>query len=516
MENSIDKEYQRTKKCADIYADSTAEYVLPDYKGDIRKLLMTDAELRPSGRFSSGGEVEFSGIVVYNIVYADSDGQINSASFTSDYEYKVKCPEENYVGAYSDARVASSSIRLVGPRKIAAKATVAASVNLTERASINISGTAFDGVESPQLLNKCISTRTSAVSESIEREYAEVVASLDGAISDEVNVIYSGAEVEIDDYELVDGVLRVSGDITLFALIKNGEEPIFIAERVQQFEQDIPFSGATSDMSFIPDATVVSLRESINPTESGSDVVLSAIVEFSAVGHTNTDTEIVEDAYMQSCVTENIYDELTYTSFCEIAKAHGGIEGSIERDSFECEGLREAIILSAHPRIESVDAVDGVICVRGEMRFLGVACGVDTNGKSVYAPIKMNAEFAENVKTSCHIDDKTRLEPKITLSNVRGGIDEREVFASVDIQTSVCVFEDNSAHVLVKSDARADLPFEERKAQIRVYYPSVGESLFSIAKKFHTTVEKVAMDNYLSASVAVSDTEPLAKRIMIF
>ena len=515
MENRIDKEYQRTRRGGDIYTESSAEYVIPDYKGDIRKLLLTDAQIRPSGRFASGGEVEFSGVVVYNIVYADNDGEINSASFTSDYDYKLKCNESDYINSFADARVSSVSIRLVGPRKVCAKATVAASASVIERASVCASGTSFAGDEQPELLTKYVSTRKSAVSESAEREYAEVVAALDGAIADEVNVIYSGADVNVDSIEFDDGIITLDGSVTLFALIKNGDAPIFIADKTIDFEQDVPFADGSDDMSFLPTATVVSLRDTVNPTESGVEVVLSAIVEFSAIGESNSETELVEDAYMRSCVCENEYDDFGYCEFVSLTSIDDKVEGTVERESVDCEGLREIVALCAQAKIDSVDCAGTDVTLHGEVRYSGIACGVNAEGKPTYSPVKFASEFSKNVKLSCQISDKTRVEPKITLSHIRGGIDEASVWASADVKISLCVLEDKCARVLHSSNAREDMPFEERGAKVSVYYPSSDETLFDVAKRFHTTVAKLAMDNSLSASVSTGE-EPLSQKLMIF
>ena len=64
MEIKTSVSYLKNQKCADVYTESQTDYVLPDYLGDVRKILFTEAVLRPSGRFAGGDEVEFSGIVV--------------------------------------------------------------------------------------------------------------------------------------------------------------------------------------------------------------------------------------------------------------------------------------------------------------------------------------------------------------------------------------------------------------------------------------------------------------------
>ena len=86
METKTDVSFTRNIKCADVYTESQADYALPDYLGDVRKILFTEAALRPSGRFAGGDEVEFSGVVVYNVVYLDAENNLSSAEFTSDYD----------------------------------------------------------------------------------------------------------------------------------------------------------------------------------------------------------------------------------------------------------------------------------------------------------------------------------------------------------------------------------------------------------------------------------------------
>ena len=45
-----------------------------------------------------------------------------------------------------------------------------------------------------------------------------------------------------------------------------------------------------------------------------------------------------------------------------------------------------------------------------------------------------------------------------------------------------------------------DMTYSQSGAIIRVYYPEPEETLFEIAKKFHTTVAKIASDNGIDES----------------
>ncbi len=502
MENKGDKEFVRSIRRADVYMESTAEYTLPDYNGDIRKLLFTEAEVRPAGKFAGDGEVEFSGIVVYNIIYSDNDGKLSSTSFTSDYEHTVKCSAESYADAFCDTRVANFGVRLVGPRKISAKASVVGSVTLCERDAIEVEGSAFTGDSDVEVLEQTAMIRNTSASQTVEREYAETVATLDGAIADEVQVIYSGADVDLDDVDVEDGAVKIEGELTLYAVIRNGSEPAYLARREIEIEEILPYEGVNEDMRLIPEAVVVSLKDSVNATENGSEVVLSAIVEYSVRGERNTPVSIVSDAYMQTCVTENTYEDFCYSEFADFASAETELCGDMDRDSVEAAGLREVVCFSAVPKVEGVSCSDDTVAVSGEIRFSGVVSAMSDDGAISYHGVKFSTPFTENVKLSCQTNEKMRVEPKIALTDVRGSLDASKVYGSCKMTVSVLATEERSARALASCNAREDLPFEKHPARVTVYYPDKSETLFSVAKKFHTTPAKVSADNSLTADVS--------------
>ena len=77
---------RKNTRGAEVYSDTHTEYILPDYLGEIKKILTSSAEIRPAAKYSSDDGTESSGIVVYDVLYTDSEGKLSSASFTSDYD----------------------------------------------------------------------------------------------------------------------------------------------------------------------------------------------------------------------------------------------------------------------------------------------------------------------------------------------------------------------------------------------------------------------------------------------
>ncbi len=517
MEINKENEYKRSTRRAEVYSDSTAEFVLPDYNGDIRKLLLCDAQLHPSGKFFGDGEVELAGIIVYNIVYADPEGNLDSTSFTSDYEYKLKCSQESYVDSVADTRVSNVALRLVGPRKISVKASVVGSVTVIEEASVSVDATLTGEDMSPEAAKKTLEVRNTELSESVEREYAETLVSLDGAIADEVRVLYSGADFELTDTSFADGSLTVSGKLKLFAIVKTEGEGVSVYERDIEVEQELPFDEASPEMTFIPSVSVVSLKDSVNATETGSDIVLSAIVEYSAVAEGNNSLDVVSDAYMKECVCESTYDDFRYTRFVGDVSLSENAEGNISRSELDVESVRDVLLMSARVKLDSTVISDNVATLSGEIKYSGIVTSVDGDGREIYIPVKFSSEFNKNVNLNCQKCEKIRVEPKITLSNVKGYVDAERVYGNAKMNITMTLLSDESERVLSTFNVRSDLPFEKRGSKISVYYPEPCETLFSVAKKYHTSAEKIALDNSLVESVATaSDAHISAKKLIIF
>ncbi len=520
MEIKTDIEFTKIIKAPDVYTETQTEYVLPDYNGDVRKILFTSADVRPSGKFAGTDEIEFSGIVVYNVVYSDSENNISSTSFTSDYDYSVRYSAEKYKEAFADTRISNFAIRLIGPRKISAKASVAASVRIAERGELAVSGSAFSGKESPEVMERSVKMRSTAASDTVEREYAESVATLDGAIADEVSVIYSEAEAVADEVTAGEGEVTVKGQLRLSAVIKNADEPAYLVEKSLPLEESVPFEGVRGDMSFIPELTVSSLKASVNAEESGSTVVLSAIVDISAIGERNEEISLISDAYMKGCETENLYEDFNYGELAGVVCEKDVQSTAITRSEFESEKLREVIFLSALPKIESIESLDAGVKIVGEIKYNGIASEVCDDGSVSYVPIKFSAPFDKNVNINCQKSENMRFEARAKACSASASVDANKLYASSVLQLCVTATSEKCERRLASSEAREDMPYDIQPARVVVYYPDADDTLFSVAKKFHTTPIKVALDNSIEAAVSAGGGSeiPLGnlKRLLIY
>lgn len=504
MEIKTSVSYLKNTKCSDVYTESQADYILPDYMGDMRKILFTNATLRPSGRFAGGDEVEFSGVVVYNVIYLDAEGALGSVEFTSDFDYSVKCSGENYNDSIANTRVSNYAIRLIGPRKISARASLIGSVRLSESCSVGLSGNATTGDSNPELKRGSLNIRMSKPSSVGEREFAESLVRLDGAIADEVSVIYPVAEILVEDVRAEGDEVSVKGKIRMSAVIKNGDEEAYGVEKQVSFEEKVGFEGCESLASLTPQITVCSVKSSVNADDSGCEVVLSGIAELCVIGEGNQHIEVTLDGYLKDCPTDNSYEELEYTSLVYSTSVKGSHNAEISLADLEAEEMREALFLTATPRIDSVEREEGRVTLLGEVRYSGIA-SENAGDKISYTGVKFTSPFAVNVNINCQNTDNLRIEADVQAENCSATLDQDKLHATCTLESRVVVLEERSCTTLCSMTRREGEKYESTGSTVTVYYPTSEDTLFSVAKRFHSSSLKVARDNDISDAVFAAD-----------
>ncbi len=517
MEIKNETKFKKLSSRGTANAESLVDYTLPDYLGDVRRILFTECEARSASRFATEDKEELSGIVVYNVVYLDSENKLSSVSFTSDYDTDVKLPGDTELQIVGSPRISGYNVRLLGPRKFSAKASVSTSLRFVSEDLIAAGGTAYECEDKPISATRVLKIHNSASSERVEREYAETLERLEGSIADEVNVVYTSAEVIFDGVSAGDGEATLKGTLVLSAVISDADSPIYVVEKRVPIEESVPFPDINPEMSFIPEATIVSLTSNVNADESGSEVVLSALVEYAVIGEYNELASATTDAYMRTSAVENTYSDYYYSELVDSVSVSEPVSVELTREEIFGDGLREIVYTDAVPRIESAVVENGKIHVKGDMRFSGLGSVSDEDGEISYSGFKFNSPF--ELFIGCHCNEGDSVDCILRATAPTAVIDTDSVRVSCGVIGNITVSAEGSERILLGCDAVDGGKYESVSGRITVYYPEPGETLFSVAKEFHTTPEKIAEDNSLAESVSAGGgCEPLngVKRIFIY
>ena len=79
-------------------------------------------------------------------------------------------------------------------------------------------------------------------------------------------------------------------------------------------------------------------------------------------------------------------------------------------------------------------------------------------------------------------------------------VDSDYIYLRLNEEISLQVTSAERLEVLAFANANEGVRFEKNPARITVYYPESGDTLYSVAKTFHTTKEKLLLDNSIALS----------------
>ena len=103
--------------------------------------------------------------------------------------------------------------------------------------------------------------------------------------------------------------------------------------------------------------------------------------------------------------------------------------------------------------------------------------------------------------------------------NASATFDAAKLYVNCSLEISAVTCAEKHVKRLASSKTLSDQPFEKDNSRIVVYYPDKGESLFSVAKKYRTTVNKIAADNSLTAEVIANmedESSNSVKKLIIY
>ena len=232
------------------------------------------------------------------------------------------------------------------------------------------------------------------------------------------------------------------------------------------------------------------------------------ITDRKRAGVKNCELEIVSDAYLKECGTDNEYSEFGYTEHICTESSEDKFEARVPLSELGVEEINHIIWCEGVPRVEKCDFNGKSVEIIGEIKFSAIACQVNEDGNKLFCPIKINAPFTQNVNVSCQIYENMRLDCHSDCLGCKIEVDSNHVLASCVLSTHVTLNSQKRQRCLGSSYLTNE-EYSRDESIVTVYYPDRSESLFDIAKKFHTSVSSIAESNRLTQAVFASSLEPL-------
>lgn len=501
MEINATSKFTKLSAISEISTESGTDYTLPDYQGDVRRVLVTECRAKPASCYSDESGDEFSGIVTYDVIYLDSEGRMTHASFTSDYDLRLK-GATGHTRTIASVGVGSFSVRLTGPRRFSAKATVCAGVKCISEEELNPTGSVFSADEKPETLKRLLKVRSADKSETLEREYAERLERLEGQIADEIEILHSGAEICFTDAVPEEDSIRLKGTLRLYALVQNGDLPIYLVEKDVPVDELVTFVGINDGAHFIPRYEIVSSVAVVSADDEGAEIALNAIVEYEVACEYNEAVDAMIDAYAVGHGTKNEYTDYGYGELVACLPLSDNMSCEISSSDITADKIRAIPYLNGTPKIERAEVAGGQVLISGELKAVGVASVIGSEGDISYTGIKLSCPFEKQIKLGTAVTESASAECFVRALNVKCAVDTDSVIVDFKLSGAVTVTEKKRESLLVNADVEDGEDEPSSEGVITVYYPTSDDTLFSVAKKFRKGCEQVAECNGLTVSTS--------------
>ena len=476
------------------------DFNVPDTMDDVEQLILDSGEIQMEPARNQGERVVIKGKLSFRILYRTPAGQVQTLAGSLPFEENVNMLgllESDYVQAGWE--LDDLNVGVINSRKLSVKALVTlklqAETIYDAEAAADVN---FDG--NVETLKRNVTVAALGVRRKDTFRVKEVLT-ISGNKPDIDTLLWQDLKIRGVNTKPLDGKVHIDGELMVFAIYSGeaGQVP------VQCLEETIPFSGevelSESVEEMIPFITVRLIHKDleVNPDSDGEmrELAVDAVMELDMRLYEEEEVEILSDLY---ALDLEVLPDTGEACFDQIA-SRTMLKNRIQEKVSLPAGQR--ILQICHSdgdvKLDEVQIkdrelqIDGVLEVK--LLYLTADDASPVGAASELLPFHMTAEVPGITEKSIY-----QMEPGIEqVSAVMLGGDSVEIKASVTVDILVM----NQVCEQVILDVREEPVDVERLKQmpgIVGYIVQPGDSLWKIARKFHTSVDEIMETNGLSDS----------------
>ncbi len=472
------------------------EFSLPDYVPEIRRVLTVLAQVLPESKYlqeSQGGStLDLGGSVTYSLIYTDDEGKLNAIPLNSNYETKITLqtsPQYTLV----DTSVENVSYRVTAPRRLTIKARVKSKVTTATQNQVTENVTPRSSADELYLEKK----------EKTVQSVDMTIATLSNVrISDKlttdkeksVKPIWCDARLVIKDSRVQNGFVSARGEAIVKCLALENEE-IKVIERTMPIAEEIEVQGVKDTGVARVGGRCVSLSISNEELNDATQLFFDLVCDLEAEVYSNSDRVLTEDIYSTANEMEVTYKQVPVYSVVKAGGASFTFNESTKRKSKE---MSEIIDVLVDPVCEKTE-------IKGDKMIATGKLNVTLLGTKENETEREYLCETYDLPLRYELDMKKRVENGIgrclfSTLDANARFDKDSVSVTCEIYPSFSVFERTTEGILDTGVIKNDKEIKKDGSTIRVYFPTEGDTLWEIAKKYHTTISKLAQDNSIAPS----------------
>lgn len=484
------------------------DFIVPDTMNDIAQVILDAGEIQIEPVKTQNEKVVVRGKLDFHVLYRSDEGSLQTLGGLIPFEETINVPglsERDYVGVTWQLEDLDAGI--INSRKLSIKAIVTLEVKVESlfdtEAAVSLGNSPDDGSGIPQIetLTRKIDVAAIALRRKDTYRLKEEIT-LSGSKPAIDRILWSEMRLNGVTTRPLDGQVHLEGSLMVFVIYEGEGENAMI----QWVEESIPFSGevempgAVEEM--IPAISVRLIHKGIEekPDYDGEmrELDVDAVIELDIRLYEEQELEVLSDLYATN-------RELT------VEAGEACFDTILTRNTGKCK-LAEKINMSGGQRIlqichstgsvklDEVEAKEDVLAMDGvlEVKILFLT---DDDSQPVQSSTEMIPFHYEAEVPDIREDSVWYLETGVEqLTAVMLGSDTVEVKAVILLD--MLVLQPVCQPVILRAETA---PLDTKKLQqmpgIVGYIVQEGDSLWDIAKRFHTTVDNIIATNGLTSDV---------------
>lgn len=501
MDLELEKEnYCYLKKCYEGAIEETAEaeLALPEYMPEILRIIKSAAVPKINSCQTVGERLTVDGSCELRMIYAAADGGIYSFSQSRSFTRYV----ENSALSGADDVTVKPSVTYVNCRATSPK-------RAEIKAGLSLSATAFSGVKAEMLCvgnGQGIESRT----ESLSASSLGCRKSRSFCLSDTFEIsggaaaciISSAAFAVPNDVRKISNKLMIKGEAT----IEISYVPVSDRTSVEQIKHTLPINQILEfdgmEESFEGDVTLeVTSADVILKSDSSGDgrmFDISLGVVATATMWEEKELVLITDAYS---VEQPL--SLSHGTVHTYSRLAGLNENFVCKDSYDVSSVGVSSILDMcyESGMPAMTYADGTFAVVGSLKvslLLRDTSGNVVTGEKMVDYRYEKALACENGTVWCV--------PNVTVTNFDCILKNRdEIDFRVELTVCCSVFAEQEKECVTSIEASNETS-AVRSSALMIYFPDKEESLWTIARRYNTTVAAISEENGLTGETSGENT----------
>lgn len=485
-----------------VLCEVAGDFSLPDYQPEIKRLLRIRPCVLPPSHYAGAGNAEFSGTLDYYVLYMGNDGGLYCAPLHTEYGLAVPFEEGESRVSLCMADVVPESVvgRVSAPRKLNIRCKLRCTARIfgvlpaTERT---------EGVVDPFSVERLVSEKIAAqtgygIGDTL-RLGEDILTDTRGR---NMRLVCAEGQVHVQEATAGAGVVNCRGEVEL-KLMMSAEEQGSLPDPVPTYlVRKLPFSGVIEVEGAVPGSECcavgnctelsVAVEETFMHAEVG--VVLQARVM------TNRPVQYVKDIYSTKKACDCVYDEYALPVAIRALNGNFTQSDSLPLDEAEIPAGCSIVDVCGSAEAEGMSWERGRCTLSGNGRYIVLThADGEVSPHEITLPWKYEFECAREPKD---------WRAYIQVLSCRARVDGERIGIDAEIACAVEAWDSTPAKVL-RSVSFGEATVGASGAFV-VCYPSVQDSLWSVAKRYGTSLSSVRAANDLDADAPADAPESIA------